>query len=199
LYDLVDTKNVTLDTTYWENLLKAIMNRLKKEKVYVPAIVQDNESSPLSGSTKIQIELFPHLIIIRCAAHTIELLQACVIASHTALVQTCKGVVKLAKIIRAHKFWLQKLYDFQKQCNAEATPVTLVLPCNTRKWSSTFLVLRRALEVKATLAIMSTVTPPVGVPSLPNITWEDVLQCADILGQFHAREVAFSFAKSTFV
>lgn len=191
LFKIVDTKQNILDETWYESTISAVIEELEKNWVFVPALIQNNEAAPLSGSLAVRASCYPHILIFRCVVHTLELLQENIISSHTCLVSVAKSVRKLAKIVRAHKFWRSLLEKTQLLTSAGDVPLKLVVHSNTRKWSSTYLVLERTLRLKSAVTCLLAVGPekiPSDVPLLPNLDWKAMQQVRDILFQFYIRE-----------
>ncbi len=131
---------------------------------------------------------YPHLLVIRCSVHTLELLQGTIINSHSCLIRVAKSVRKLAKLVRAHKHWRSLLFKTQKMLDPDGTAIKLVVHSNTRKWSSTYLVLARIVRLKPTVQCLLSSKPPKGVPHLPDMPWSDLDLCSEILFQFYVRE-----------
>lgn len=75
LYRIIDGDKVpSLNTEWYKSSITSIVTELEQHGTFVPSITQDNEAAPLAGSYATLKESFPHLIIIRCGPHTIELL-----------------------------------------------------------------------------------------------------------------------------
>ena len=149
LLDMVDTALCTLDEVYYTNFFKNLLKRLEDLNCFVPAIVVDNEAAQSSGIKKI-VKKFP-ILHIKCGAHTLELLIDALSSHYKGLDAAIEmGRAMVVKINNA-KCLLKQFIDIQRRIDPEKQPLSLVLPCNTRKWSSGYLLVSRLLRLQPKL------------------------------------------------
>jgi len=88
---------------------------------------------------------------------------------------------KVAAIsFKNHKVLLKVLLDIQKA--AGSTPLRVYVPANTRKWSSSYLVICRMLRLKPFITLLHKDLP------VPQIDWASFEATKEILFQFYSRE-----------
>ena len=121
------------------------MHELNKYKAVPVAITVDNESSPNAGIARAIERRFPHIIHLRCGCHTVELLMNAFSKCFSGISATADTVKSLVILINNSKELLGEFRTIQMG-NGREKPLVLVMHCNTRKWSSSFLMLERYLS-----------------------------------------------------
>jgi hypothetical protein len=112
----------------------------------------DNEASLNSGIALMLTNAeYQHLIHNRCTNHSAELLLSDV-QGHIPLLQTCTAACHdIVTVVRNTKAFKDALRKSQLDSNIPR-PMRLIKPANTRKWSTSFLMLSRVQQLYAHLA-----------------------------------------------
>ena len=106
----------------------------------------DNESSPNAGINKAIEKKFPHILHLRCGCHTVELLLNSFSKCFSGISHTTEAVKSMVVLINNSKELLGEFRAIQA-LNGREKPLVLVMHCNTRKWSSSYLMIERYLKV----------------------------------------------------
>ena len=136
---------VVWDSAFYANVIGMVIDEIESHGALVVSVSADNEASTSAGIQKLVSER-PHLIHNRCFCHTCELLvldlqkktgddQQPAIPLLESVDTACNRVVNF---IRGNKYASSALSRSQG-----ANPLCLLKPSNTRKWSSTYLVVAR--------------------------------------------------------
>ena len=142
-------KGAVWDAEFYRGVIKECIEEIEECGAVVVSVSADNESSSSSGIKLVQGQL-SHLLHNRCYCHTCELLildlqkttadrPAPAMPMLAAVDEQCN---KIVVYIRGNK------YAGSALARAQGTNALVLLkPSNTRKWSSTFLVLCRFLKL----------------------------------------------------
>jgi hypothetical protein len=156
----VEDATVLTEEFYKELLLRAI-TEIQTTGAVVISVTLDNEASPNAGVRLLQ-EIMPHIIHNRCYAHTAELLIADLQSTGTAtrphspaipiLHDVIENVHRVVTLILQNKYLRAALEEAQR--DRAQRPLMLVKTANTRKWSSSFLMLSRLVRLYDYVATM---------------------------------------------
>ena len=127
---------------------------------------------------------FEHVLHFRCGAHTLELVIEALCSHYTILDQTIEAVTSFVKVVNNNKNLFSSLRSIQQMLHPDLVPLILVLPANTRKWSSGYLVIHRFLLLQMELDLLQ---KKCADEEFPSIDWENVKKTHDILQQFHVK------------
>jgi hypothetical protein len=140
-----------LTAEWYKDMLLAVVLALEALGAIVVSVTMDNEASPNAGMRLLQ-ETKPYIVHNRCYPHTAELLiedlQSLGTRTHPTLpaVPMIRNVIQkvhdVVTCILNSKYLKAALFNAQKS-RMVGSPLTLVKPANTRKWSTGFLMLAR--------------------------------------------------------
>jgi hypothetical protein len=157
VYNLVDTDNEVLDEAWHHQYItNTVEGMMRDHAVFVPSVTVDNEASQNAGITVCLNTTLMWLLHFRCGCHSIELL-LCYIRENlppTFAKIPAENANAVVSAVRNHKVLSKALKDLQTAANT--TPYILVKSCNTRKWSSDFLVASRLLKLQRYVSVMYT-------------------------------------------
>ena len=165
-WELKDTKLEALDANYFADYCSNLRNQLLANKTKLLSVTTDNEVSQVAGIRKFIAEVAPEVLHFRCGPHTLELFMKDIVDYFPGF----KHAIKVAEKI-SHAFEHSK--DLKKQFrDAQGPkPLNVVKLSNTRKWSSTFLVLSRLHRLKAFVNMVITANPDADIPA---VNWDDL-------------------------
>lgn len=163
LYDMIDTELQRLDEEYFFKTFESLLKKIEKNDCFIPGIIMDNEAS-LRRLTDADLPL----IHFRCGAHTLELLVDSLASHYKGLETAIDSGTQLANSINNCKQLLKALRDIQNLLKPNEEPLMLV-PSNTRKWSSGYLVLNRLLKLQHQLELLK---DREDLPNLPEVNWK---------------------------
>ena len=160
-----DIVPVADDTVLTEDFYKQLMLRVVRDieacGAVVVSVTLDNEASPNAGVRQLSASVnMAWLIHNRCLAHTAELfindLQIAAAAARPAipmLQSVTENVHKVVTAICGVKY-LRAALDASQRNRGVRRPLKLVKHVNTRKWSSSFLMLARFVKLYDDVARM---------------------------------------------
>lgn len=127
----------------------------------------DNEASLNAGIMKMLDEPdYAYLVHSRCTNHSSELLLSDVQAAIPLLATCTAACHDIVTVIRNTKAFRDALMAAQLNTDPHAQPKRLIKPANTRKWSTSFLMLSRVQQVYAQLSQMHEHFAPSEMPQL---------------------------------
>ena len=149
LHEMLDTKWETLNKGCYNSHSATTLNDMLEYNCMVVSITMDNEAAPNAGVEAAIRDnpLAKHVIHFRCGAHTIELMMDSVAQSFGWINKCLEDVRSVVTTIKSKKALCKKLRDMQAK-DGVRSPMTLVTTANTRKWSSGYLTLSRALQLR---------------------------------------------------
>ena len=161
-WDLVPVEDATVLTeSFYKDLLLRVVREIQACGAVVVSVTLDNEASPNAGVRGLQT-ILPFLIHNRCYAHTAELTISDLQSTGTQraplepaipmLHDVVENVHKLVTAVLNNKYLRAGLEASQR--DRAAKPLTLVKHANTRKWSSSFLMLARFVKLYDDIAAM---------------------------------------------
>lgn len=133
------------DTDFYARVIGMVIDEIEAHGALVVSVSADNEASTSAGIQKLVLER-PHLIHNRCFCHTCELL---VLDLQKKAGNDAQPAIPLLESVdtacnRVVNFIRGNKYASNALSRSQGTnPLCLVKPSNTRKWSSTFLVVAR--------------------------------------------------------
>src|SRR3990167_11389397 len=110
------------------------------------AITVDNEISPNAGINKAIEKKFPHILHLRCGCHTVELLLNSFSKCFSGISHSTEAVISMVVLINNSKELLGEFRSIQT-LSGRKKPLVLVMHCNTREWSSSYLMIERYVTV----------------------------------------------------
>lgn len=153
-----------LNAEWYKDMLLAVVLELEALGAIVISATMDNEASPNAGMRMLR-ETKPYIVHNRCYPHTAELLIEDLQSVGTRTHPTLPAVPLLHNVIqKVHdvvtcilnsKYLKAALFNAQKS-RLVASPLTLVKPANTRKWSTGFLMLARFCALYNDIAAIET-------------------------------------------
>jgi hypothetical protein len=161
-WDIVPVADATVLTeSFYHDLLLRVVREIEACGAVVVSVTLDNEASPNAGLRDLHASL-SYLIHNRCYAHTAELVIADLQstgpqrAPHAPAIPMLRDVVenvhKLVTAVLNNKYLRAGLEASQR--DRGASPFKLVKYANTRKWSSSFLMLARFVKLYDDIARM---------------------------------------------
>lgn len=182
LLKLVDTELQELNQQYFSDLFDDIVEEMDALSCFVAGIVVDNEASQSSGIK--HSKSATHLLHFRCGAHTLELLVDALSQHYKGLENSIELAKEVANSVLNCKILLKNFDEIQEVANPGKNPLKLLLPSNTRKWNSGYLMLDRMLKVRRCLDLLSVRE---NMPELPYINWRLIQSSRDVLYEFYIR------------
>ena len=130
-------------------------------------LTMDNEASLNAGAMKLMEDPeYAYLVHNRCTNHSAELLLGDVQQSIPLLATCITACHDIVTVIRNTKALRDALVASQLHRDAHATPKRLIKSANTRKWSSSFLMLSRFQQLYSHLSQMEEHFAPSEMPQL---------------------------------
>jgi len=161
-WDIVPVQDATVLTeSFYKELLMKVVREIEACGAAVVSITLDNEASQNAGVRDLKAS-FPYLIHNRCYAHTAELVINDLQSTGTQRAQHAPAIPMLHDVVEnVHKLVTAILNNKYLRAGLEAsqrdraaTPLKLVKYANTRKWSSSFLMLARFVKLYDDIATM---------------------------------------------
>jgi hypothetical protein len=161
-WDIVPVQDSTVLTeTFYKELLLRVVRDIEACDAVVVSVTLDNEASPNAGVRELLASL-SYLIHNRCYAHTAELVINDLQSTGTQRAQHAPAMPMLHDVVEnVHKLVTAVLNNKYLRAGLEAsqrdraaTPLKLVKHANTRKWSSSFLMLARFVKLYDDIATM---------------------------------------------
>jgi hypothetical protein len=160
-------KGTVWDAEFYRSIIGDAIAEIEACGAVVVSVSADNESSSSSG-IKLLLGQLRHLIHNRCYCHTLELLisdlqkgERSAIPMLASVDEQCNKVVVF---IRGNKYATSALARAQG-----STPLVLLKPSNTRKWSSTFLVVSRFIKLYDFIVAIENFICPIANPSIEQV------------------------------
>jgi hypothetical protein len=194
---MVDTKNVELNGNYYRDLLLKTVRYLLSKEIYPVSVTVDNEASENCGVKEYNEwvrnhpdENLPFLLHQRCGPHTIELILSDVGDSFPGVSEINEWALKVSQFFRNSKQNRKLLESAQKRLKEEDKSVNvlkMISFCNTRKWSSSYLLISRILRFERAFFSIGASNPAV-YSAIPKYDMVKVRQLHSILFEFYYRE-----------
>ena len=140
------------DAEFYQEVFEEFVDDIEACDALVCGLTVDNESSLNAGiALMLTNSDYEHLVHNRCTNHSAELLlsdiQKCI-----PVLETCTAACHdIVTVVRNTKAFKEALRKSQTDHNI-ARPMRLIKPANTRKWSTSFLMLSRVQQLYVYLA-----------------------------------------------
>ena len=150
---------------FYQEVFEEFVDDIEACDALMCGLTVDNEASLNAGiSLMLRNPDYQHLIHNRCTNHSAELLLSDV-ESHIPLLQTCTAACHdIVTVVRNTKAFKDALRKSQLDSNV-TRPMRLIKPANTRKWSTSFLMLSRVQQLYAHLARLDECFAPNEAPA----------------------------------
>ncbi|KAL5516429.1 hypothetical protein EMCRGX_G001757 [Ephydatia muelleri] len=144
-----------IDTGYYDTVITDAVLKMEKDGLFIASITVDNEASPNADISQAITEgSLKWLLHFRCGCHTLELLMEDLAKALPSVALAIKVAKDTANNIKNHKHLLKALKTAQLETPGHNV-LKVILPCNTRKWSSGFLCIARILQLQHYLIAMA--------------------------------------------
>ena len=177
-----DTERETLDADYYKGYCRALYQDVTRHGPIVISFTTDNEASQVAGLREF-IREEPHLLHFRCGPHTLELIMDDIISSYPGLKAAIKEAETIVTTIRNRKALAKLVEDAQIQVGKR--PLVLITFSNTRKWSSSFLVIARLFRLRQFVDFVIANNPE----DLPMLNWERLAAVQAVLSPIYHEEM----------
>jgi len=161
VFDVVPSPDGDLwDAAFYAERLKIFVEKVESEgDCLVAGCTMDNEAALHAGFKELQ-GIYPHIYGNRCTNHTTELIIGDLqdsgnidVSAIPVVARVLDATFKLVTHVRNNKACRDALYKAQEERGVQR-PKILIKSNNTRKWSSGFLSLSRALELYDDIVFM---------------------------------------------
>ena len=150
---------------FYQEVFEEFVDDIEACDALMCGLTVDNEASLNAGiSLMLRNPDYQHLIHNRCTNHSAELLLSDV-QDHIPLLQSCTDACHdIVTVVRNTKAFKDALRKSQLDSNV-TRPMRLIKPANTRKWSTSFLMLSRVQQLYAHLARLDECFAPNEAPA----------------------------------
>ncbi len=155
------------DADFYKEEFEEFVDEVDRCGALMCGMTVDNEASLNAGIMKMLDEPdYAYLVHSRCTNHSSELLLSDIQAAIPLLATCTAACHDIVTVIRNTKAFRDALIASQLHTDPLAQPKRLIKPANTRKWSTSFLMLSRVQQVYAQLSQMHEHFAPSEMPQL---------------------------------